>query len=128
MFPIEIFRFSFKIHGPIVVTNEPRSQRTIENQKQLKQAPEICPICGADVPAKAKACPECGADHETGWSEDAYASGLGLPEDNFDYDDFVKKEFGAKQQVKPHGLAWVWWVLGIALVIGLILASIGVFR
>lgn len=94
----------------------------------MKPTPETCPICGADVPAKAKACPECGADHETGWSEDAYASGLGLPDDNFEYDEFVKKEFGGEQQIKPHGLSWIWWVVGIALLAGIVLASLGVFR
>jgi hypothetical protein len=30
-----------------------------------------CPICGADVPIKARACPECGSDKETGWSDAA---------------------------------------------------------
>ena len=30
-----------------------------------------CPICGADVPIKARACPECGSDEKTGWSEAA---------------------------------------------------------
>jgi hypothetical protein len=30
-----------------------------------------CPICGADVPIKARACPECGSDEQTGWSEAA---------------------------------------------------------
>ena len=43
-------------------------------------APETCPNCGADVPSGAKACPECGADEQTGWSETAYASHLGLPD------------------------------------------------
>ena len=45
----------------------------------------ICPNCGAEVPAKAKACPKCGADEHTGWSEKADAQRLGLPDDEFDY-------------------------------------------
>lgn len=40
-----------------------------------------CPVCGADVPRKAKACPECGACEKSGWSEDQYLDGLDLPED-----------------------------------------------
>lgn len=40
-----------------------------------------CPVCGADVPRKAKACPECGACEKSGWSEDHYLDGLDLPED-----------------------------------------------
>ena len=49
--------------------------------------PEICPNCGAEVPPKARACPECGADEATGWSEEAHASGLDLPDEDFDYND-----------------------------------------
>ena len=58
-------------------------------------APDTCPICGADVPGGAKACPECGADERTGWSEEAYVSGLNLPDDSFDYDQFVQREFNS---------------------------------
>ena len=78
--------------------------------------PETCPNCGADVPAKAKACPECGSDEQTGWSEEAHASGLELPEEEFDYGDYVKREFGSKSPV-PHGIHWFWWVIAV-LVLG----------
>ena len=76
--------------------------------------PEICPHCGAEVPPKAKACPECGADEATGWSEEAQASGLDLPDENFDYNDFVKREFGGKSPV-PRGVHWFWWVVALVL-------------
>ena len=76
--------------------------------------PETCPNCGADVPAKAKACPECGSDEQTGWSEEAHASGLELPEEEFDYGDYVKREFGSKSPV-PHGIHWFWWVIAFLL-------------
>ena len=82
-------------------------------------APEICPNCGAEVPRKARACPECGADEATGWSEEARASGLDLPDENFDYDDFVKREFGEKSPV-PRGGAWYWWVVALALAVAFI--------
>ncbi|HUD83672.1 MAG TPA: zinc ribbon domain-containing protein [Candidatus Saccharimonadales bacterium] len=81
------------------------------------RTPETCPTCGADVPKGAKACPECGADERTGWSEEAYASGLGLPDDSFDYDDFVKREFNPGQSPMPRGIHWFWWVVAIAIVI-----------
>jgi hypothetical protein len=76
--------------------------------------PEICPNCGAEVPPKARACPECGADEKKGWSEEAHASGLDLPDENFDYDDFVKREFGGKSPV-PRGIHWFWWVIAVLL-------------
>jgi hypothetical protein len=78
--------------------------------------PEICPNCGAEVPRNAKACPECGSDEQTGWSEETKADGLDLPEEKFDYEDYVKREFGPKKVV-PHGISWFWWVAAI-LVIG----------
>jgi hypothetical protein len=82
-------------------------------------APEICPNCGAEVPRKARACPECGADEATGWSEEARASGLDLPDENFDYNDFVKREFGEKSPV-ARGVAWYWWVVALALAVAFI--------
>lgn len=46
------------------------------------------------MPRGALACPECGADEKTGWSEEAEMSGnLGISEDSFDYDEYVKREF-----------------------------------
>ena len=74
--------------------------------------PEVCPNCGAEVPRNAKACPECGSDEKTGWSETAYASSLGLPDEKFDYDEFVKEEFGAGR-AKPRGTGWFWWVIAL---------------
>ena len=80
--------------------------------------PEICPHCGAEIPPRAKACPACGSDEETGWSDGSYTPDLGIPEENFDYDDYVKKEFSPT--VKPHGLAWIWWATAILLLVLLI--------
>jgi hypothetical protein len=79
-------------------------------------APEVCPNCGAEVPCNAKACPECGSDEKTGWSETAYASNLGLPDEEFDYKEFVKEEFGTRR-AKPHGISWFWWVVALLLVV-----------
>ncbi|HEU6447060.1 MAG TPA: zinc ribbon domain-containing protein [Verrucomicrobiae bacterium] len=77
--------------------------------------PEVCPNCGADVPRNAKACPECGSDEKTGWSDEAHASGLDLPDDNFNYDEFVKKEFG--RETKPHGIGWFWWIVAVVIIL-----------
>jgi hypothetical protein len=74
--------------------------------------PESCPNCGADVPRKATACPECGACEETGWSEDAQAADLGVPDDKFNYNDFVAREFGKKRNL-PSGKGWVWWIVSL---------------
>ena len=72
-------------------------------------APDSCPNCGADVPLNAKACRECGSDEKTGWSDTAYAGRPGLPDEEFDYDEFARAEFRS-HRAKPHGIHWVWWV------------------
>jgi hypothetical protein len=80
-------------------------------------SPETCPNCGADVPPNAKSCPECGSDEKTGWSETAYADKLGIPSEDFDYDRYVKEEFGTPaDRVKPQGIHWIWWVTAIVLI------------
>jgi hypothetical protein len=78
--------------------------------------PETCPNCGAEVPPKAKACPECGADEQTGWSEAARTGGLDLPDENFEYDEFIKREFGDESPV-PRGVHWFWWVIALLVVV-----------
>jgi len=83
------------------------------------QMPSICPNCGADVPARAKACPECGSDDQTGWSSEAETSGLDLPEENFNYEKFVETEFGARKN-SPSGLPWFWWIAAVAVIAALV--------
>ncbi len=83
-------------------------------------APEVCPNCGAEVPPDAKACPECGSDEETGWSETAYASGLNLPDEDFDHAEFIKREFGP-EPVKPPGIGWFWWIIAASVAAGMAL-------
>ena len=78
-------------------------------------SPEVCPNCGAILPRNAKACPECGSDENTGWSDSAHADRLGIPKENFDYDKFVKEEFGPRSP-KPDGIHWIWWVTALILV------------
>jgi rRNA maturation protein Nop10 len=79
-------------------------------------SPDVCPNCGAEIPPKAKACPECGSDEQTGWSEEARYDNLNLPDENFDHDDFVKREFGP-EPFKLRGISWFWWVV-VVLVVG----------
>ena len=82
--------------------------------------PEICPNCGAEVPRNARACPECGSDEKTGWSDKAHAEHLGLPDEDFDYDEFVKEEFGNAPNIRPRGISWFWWVVAVLLLIALL--------
>ena len=84
------------------------------------KTPEQCPVCNEDVPRGALACPQCGADHNSGWKEDAAGyDGLNLPDEDFKYDDFVKREFGSR--VKPSALNMIWWIAGIVVLLVLLL-------
>ncbi|MGH7952742.1 MAG: zinc-ribbon domain-containing protein [Limisphaerales bacterium] len=74
--------------------------------------PEICPNCGAEISPNAKACPECGSDENTGWSETARYDNLNLPGEQFDHEDFVKREFGGEQFI-PRGIHWFWWLVAV---------------
>ena len=79
--------------------------------------PEYCENCGEAIPQNAAACPGCGADEHTGWADSAYQD----PDEEFDYDDFVAREFGEeKPNVMPKGLHWFWWLVGVGLVVALI--------
>lgn len=80
----------------------------------MRAPPETCPNCGADVPPHARCCPECGADERTGWSDEARTSGLDLPDDAFDYDDFVRREL-SPPAVRPRGVSWWWWTVALLL-------------
>jgi uncharacterized membrane protein YvbJ len=71
-----------------------------------------CPNCGAEVPDRARACPDCGSDEHTGWAEQDAAGGLGLLQDDFDYEEFVRREFGGRNPV-PRGIRWFWWVVAV---------------
>lgn len=83
-------------------------------RRSRPQAPEVCPVCGADVHPNALACRECGADHHSGWRTDAGdGDGLDLPDDQFDYDEFIQREFGG--EAKPAGMKMVWWIVAIGL-------------
>ena len=80
------------------------------------QTPEICPVCGEDVPNGAVACPECGADHNSGWREEVESyDATGLPEEDFDYNEFVRREFGTAS--KPATIRTVWWVTAILVIV-----------
>jgi len=80
--------------------------------------PEVCPVCGEDVPSKALACPECGADEKSGWNEEAGSYTVDSSEDEFDYDKFVAEEFGGKG-AKKTGVQRFWWVVAVLVLVGL---------
>ena len=69
-----------------------------------------CPFCGAALRANASVCRNCGASEEYGWdSVENNVFGLGADysseffgEDDFDYDDFVAREFPDHAHARQH--------------------------
>jgi RNA polymerase subunit RPABC4/transcription elongation factor Spt4 len=55
----------------------------------------ICPVCGAEVPARAAACPECGSDEKTGWSDQTIYDGTDIEDPaEFDRREYERRESG----------------------------------
>jgi RNA polymerase subunit RPABC4/transcription elongation factor Spt4 len=83
----------------------------------------ICPVCGATVPAKARACPECGSDEKTGWSDNTIYDGTGVEDpDEFDYEDWKRREGvrGAERSGRQK-MIWLAALVMLLLVIFLLL-------
>ena len=86
-----------------------------------------CPHCGEYVPAGARVCRECGASDECGWdvNDDPYR--VPPDEDEFDYDDFVAREFpdhsaaDSPTRLKRARMAWIVVALVGALILGIVL-------
>lgn len=83
----------------------------------------VCPYCGCEARV-GKSCPGCVKKTKKperkkhSWEQDKSLDGLGLPDQEFDYDAFVAREFGGK----PHqalGVRWYWWALGVVVLVAL---------
>lgn len=86
--------------------------------------PGQCPVCGEWVPRGAAACNDCGACAKSGWSGDTHADGLDLPdEEEFNYDDFIAREFGGKSS-KQSATNNLWWWVALALLLILVLGAV----
>lgn len=84
----------------------------------------ICPTCGAEARV-GRPCPGCkpakkrkpsAPEKPRPWEQDSSADGLDLPGDDFDYGDFIEREFGRKPHRKT-GLAWYWWLLAAVMLV-----------
>lgn len=49
--------------------------------------------------------------------------GLDLPDEEFDYDAFTKREFG--RSAMPHGMRTLWWVVAVVLLVASLFAIFG---
>lgn len=84
--------------------------------------PGQCPVCGEWVGKGAAACDSCGACPRSGWSGQADYDGLDLPDDDFDYDEYVQREFGAGRR-RRMALPW-WAIVAIVLLVVLVIQAL----
>ena len=85
--------------------------------------PGQCPNCGEWVPRGAVACGDCGSCAKSGWNASADYDGLDLPDDDdFDYDDFIEREFGSG--TGKVGKSRLWWWVALALLLSLFFAAL----
>jgi len=99
----------------------------------------LCPGCDREVRVGTRSCPYCNPPAKRllrkkqrpkatakrarkSWEQDSMYDALDLPDEDFDYDEFVAKEFGHK----PHrkiGIKWYWWVTAIVLLVLIVLGG-----
>ncbi len=93
-----------------------------------------CPFCDRDVRVGSP-CPGCAnttrkkkpAPAKKSWEQDSAADGLDLPDEDFDYEDFIAREFG-KVPHRRIGVKWYWWLLGVLLLAAMIAGLVFGFR
>lgn len=81
--------------------------------------PGPCPACHEHVPARKSACPHCGASAEDGWLEDGGTAGLDLPDDEFDYDAFVRRELSQEPSPFRFDRQTLWWMTAVVLLVAM---------
>lgn len=84
--------------------------------------PGQCPVCGEWVYRKQAACSSCGACGDSGWREEADYDGLDLPDSDFDYNEFVSREFGKGhlRRIGEGKYSSLWWWVAMAVLAALI--------
>ncbi len=84
--------------------------------------PGQCPVCGEWVPRGAAACDDCGACAKSGWKANADTyDGVDLPDEDFDYDDFIQREFGGSSGSRPRMSKQTFWRIVAAIVLGVMI-------
>jgi len=84
----------------------------------------ICPDCGAEVRVGSRGCVRCASDRATKawddrkpWEQDEEYDGVDVPDDDFDYEEFLDKEFrGGRRKTKRE---WFWWAVAIVLLVSM---------
>lgn len=83
-----------------------------------------CPTCGGEVRVGSVGCRKCCTLPAI--PEEEWPDGLDVPDtaEDFDYEEWKKREFGKASKIKPHHLPWKYWLTGIILVVALLWAAV----
>lgn len=84
-----------------------------------------CPTCANPLSLNARSCGRCGTRREGAtWLTPGSADGLGIDDEPFDYDDFIRREFGEGGRGGGRFTGWFtrmsakerfWWVVAVVL-------------
>lgn len=86
-----------------------------------------CPECGAEVHPNAVGCRSCGARKENGvWQESESYDGVDLPDEDFDYEQFIREEFGEDTPRRLSGKQLFWWIVAAITLIAFVMLSFGI--
>lgn len=84
----------------------------------------VCPFCECEVRV-GEPCPGCAEKakrtilKKRSRQQHQSPDGLDLPDDDFNYEDYIAREFGRV----PHralGIKWYWWMLGFAVLASMV--------
>ncbi|MCA9051271.1 MAG: hypothetical protein KDA89_21185 [Planctomycetaceae bacterium] len=82
-----------------------------------------CPHCGDYVAGSASRCRTCGADDDCGWAPEEFGA---VDDDDFDYDDYVAREFPGhadRHSAAGQRRLLVFWIV-IILVLALLVSQV----
>jgi len=84
----------------------------------------ICPGCGEEVEVGSPRCETCDPPHPWEQSESLDGTGIPLSDDDFDYDEFIRDEFGEDVPTGHRAKKAFWTGIGIILLIALVLLAL----
>lgn len=98
----------------------------------------VCEACGDEIHPNSRSCPHCGARREiqavgnkAAWGQSEHLDGIDLPDpagDDFDYDDFIGREFGDDaNSASASPRDWkktLWWLTALITLIAFTLLAI----
>ena len=90
----------------------------------------VCPNCGAELSVEVTFCRHCGASNDAGWGEDENPSDPDLSADwdddpDFDYEDFLAREFPEHARTRSRRPRSRWLLLAAIALLCIALLLLG---